>query len=71
MQHSFQKFSRGEFSYQNKGGRGRPPIDNDQIKIFVELDLCKTVRDLSEERHASKTTAVEHFNLIGKSKSLE
>ena len=69
VQRWFQTFHHGDFSLENKDGRGRPSgIDNDLLKTLVEENSRATVfRELAKDLGAIS----EHLNQIGKSKKLD
>ena len=72
IQRWFNKFRNGEESLEDKDGRGRPTvIDDDFLKTIIELDPRKTTRELAEELKVDQSTVVRHLKLIGKIKKLD
>lgn len=72
VQRWFKKFREGDFSLEDKEGRGRTlSIDEDVLKTLVEENPRTTVRELAENLSVSKSTVADHLKAIGKVKKLE
>ncbi|UYV82714.1 SETMAR [Cordylochernes scorpioides] len=67
----FEKFLNGDTSLGDEEGRGRLSlVDNDQLRAIIEVDACKTTREVAEELNVDQSTIV-HLTQIGKVKKLD
>lgn len=72
MRRWFKKFREGEVNLEDKEGRGRPSlVDDDMLKAMVEANPRKTVRELAQELQVDPATISRHLNTIGKTKKLD
>lgn len=72
VQFWFQKFRNGDFSLQDREGRGRPSeVDNDELKALVEQDPRQTIRQLANRLNVGIATIHLHIQQIGKVKKMD
>lgn len=72
VQRWFKKFRSDDFSLEDKEGRGRPSVmEDDQLKTVIESDPMKTSRQVAEELHVNQSTIVRHLDQIGKVNKLD
>lgn len=72
VQRWFKKFREGDFSLEDKEGRGRSSsLDDDALRALVEENPKTTVRELAGKLEVSKSTIDDHLKAIGKVKKLD
>ncbi|KAF2900269.1 hypothetical protein ILUMI_05917 [Ignelater luminosus] len=68
----FRKFHSGDFSLKDEQRFGRPiEVDDDQIKVIIEKDRHKTVREIAERLNVSHTIIEKHLKCLGLVKKLD
>ncbi|VDN35483.1 unnamed protein product, partial [Cylicostephanus goldi] len=68
----FKKFKDGDKNLEDKEGRGRPSLlDDDHLKTMVEDDPHLTVREIAEDLGVGHSTVAEHLSKIGKVKKMD
>uniref|UniRef100_A0A1I7WPJ6 HTH_48 domain-containing protein n=1 Tax=Heterorhabditis bacteriophora TaxID=37862 RepID=A0A1I7WPJ6_HETBA len=71
-QHWFRRFRNGDECLEDEEGGGRPlAIDDSQLRVIVEAELCKTTREVAEELDVDHSTAVQYLHQIERSKKLD
>ena len=70
--HWFDKFHSGDFSLKDEQRLGRPnELDDDQIKVIIELDCHGTVQEIDEMLKISKSKIDRHIQRLRLVKKLD
>uniref|UniRef100_A0A1I7XUH4 HTH_48 domain-containing protein n=1 Tax=Heterorhabditis bacteriophora TaxID=37862 RepID=A0A1I7XUH4_HETBA len=57
--HYFRRFCNGDDSLEDEEGRGRPlVIDDNQLRVIITADSCKTTPEVTEELNVQHSTFV-------------
>lgn len=68
----YQAFRSGDFTLDDKDGRGRPVLlDNTNLRAVVDAMPSASVREISTEVNASKSSVANHLKQLGKVKKLD
>ncbi|XP_014469423.1 PREDICTED: histone-lysine N-methyltransferase SETMAR-like isoform X2 [Dinoponera quadriceps] len=68
----FRRFRDGDESLENERRSGRPmTIDDNHLKMLIEIDPHTTIQELAKELGVSKSTISDHLERIGMTENLD